>query len=91
VSYQGASGVYKRATYLDARGSPHSISAVCIHAHFLSSDRAQRGTKDGASGLPGLKQFLDVAVAEASAHGTTFVDPSVEVMEAEPNAAVGEV
>jgi hypothetical protein len=79
---------YMEATYLDAQGPPHSISALCLFAHFLSGEYALHNTDatDSFHGtLADLKNFLEGAVSVAKLHGTAFVDPSLEVMEAPPS------
>jgi hypothetical protein len=78
---------YMKTTYLDAQGPPHSITALCMYAHFLNCEYSKRGennTEDPTS-LTDLKKFLDVAVNRVKMHGTNFVDPSLEVMEVKPS------
>jgi hypothetical protein len=72
---------YMHATYLDGQGPPHSISAMCLFAHFLNNECAGR---DYSAHTQTLRTFLDNAVSLAKLHGTRLVDPSLEVMEATP-------
>jgi hypothetical protein len=79
---------YMHATYLDAQGPPHSITALCLFAHFLNGEHFRRTTDDTRT-LADLKDFLDTAMKAVLKHGTNFIDPSLELMVTQPALLLG--
>jgi hypothetical protein len=78
---------YMHTTYLAAQGPPHSITALCMFAHFLNGEynRRENTNSEDATSLTTLKRFLEDALNRVKVHGANFVDPSLEVMEAKPS------
>jgi hypothetical protein len=75
---------YMEAAYLDTMLPQHSISGLCLHAYFLGLEYFRRSDAGERPMLEGLKEFLDAAMMRVKQHGSNFVDPLLEVMEARP-------